>query len=722
MIEAMEKLLEWGGMKRDIVFLIISAIAVLVSLFVPIDWPVDPAWIAIVLCGIPIIMEAIIGLVTEFDIKADVLVSLALIASIIIGEFFAAGEVAVIMQLGALLEDITVAKARAGIERLVNLTPQTARIIVDGHEQTIAAENVAVGDICRVLPGETIPVDGVISEGQTSIDESVMTGEPIPVDKIPGDEVRSGTVNQFGAFTMKATKVGKDSSLARMIALVQSADAGKAKIVRLADKWATWIVVIALLSAAITWAVTGEIIRAVTILVVFCPCALVLATPTAIMAAIGNLTKWGVLVREGDALERLAKVARVAFDKTGTLTRGKPEVEVVRAFGAPLSFSVHGHVGCCGEHGHHDQGKVTVDQPATEGQRDVITKPVASQHSTTAQAAVSEKSATASQSNEDELFWLVASAENSSEHPLGRAIVDSYKAKLNSIKADSVKAEQSFQSPTGTEPVRPLVKSEQFEMLPVSPIKAFVDGRMVVAGNAELMQEEGIRGFVSNVAAAYEKEGCTIVHVGVNGVASGFVVLADQVREASHGTVSGIAKLGIVPVLLTGDHRQAAHHIASLVGVEEVHAECLPEDKLSTIERFESEGNHTCMVGDGINDAPALKRSYVGVAMGGVGSDIAVDAADIALVRDNIDVLPHMLALSKRMMTTIKVNMTFSLALNFVAIILAMLGILNPVVGALVHNAGSVLVICNSALLLRWGMKKNTSVSVSFSVAVEKDS
>ena len=259
-------------------------------------------------------------------------------------------------------------------------------------------------------------------------------------------------------------------------------------------------------------------------------------------------------------------------------------------------------------------------------------------------------------------------------------------------------------------------------MLPGRGIKAFVDDRMVVVGNAELMQEEGIRGFLSNASAAYEKEGCTIVHVGVDGIAAGFVVLADQVREASHGTVSGIAKLGIVPVLLTGDHRQAAHHIASLVGVKEVHAECLPEDKLSAIEIFEAKGQHTCMVGDGINDAPALKRAYVGVAMGGIGSDIAVDAADIALVRDNIDALPHMLALSKRMMTTIKANMTFSLALNFVAIILAMLGILNPVVGALVHNAGSVLVICNSALLLRWGMKKNTSAPVSFSVAVEKDS
>lgn len=696
MIEAMEKLLEWGGMKRDISFLFISAIAVLISLFVPVDWPVDPAWIAIVLCGIPIIMEAIIGLVTEFDIKADVLVSLALIASIIIGEYFAAGEVAVIMQLGALLEDITVAKARAGIERLVNLTPQTARMIVDGQEQIVAVEKVAVGDICRILPGEAIPVDGVICEGQTSIDESVMTGEPIPVDKIPGDEVRSGTVNQFGAFTMKATKVGEDSSLSRMIALVQSADAGKAKIVRLADKWATWIVVIALLFAAITWAVTGEIIRAVTILVVFCPCALVLATPTAIMAAIGNLTKWGVLVREGDALERLAKVTRVAFDKTGTLTRGKPEVEAVHTFAASFSTVV--------------------------------------EHDTVEQRNISIQCGTAEQINKDELFWLVASAENSSEHPLGRAIVDSYKEKLKLPKAENQiqfsanngtfrpsEDSKTFQPSISNTISRPLLKAEDFEMLPGRGIKALVDGRLVIAGNAELMREEGIRNFVSNAAAAYEKEGCTIVHVGINGIAAGFVVLADQVREASLDTVSGITNLGITPVLLTGDHRQAAHRIASLVGVKEVHAECLPEDKLSAIEKFEAKDKHTCMVGDGINDAPALKRAYVGVAMGGIGSDIAVDAADIALIRDNIDALPHMLALSKRMMTTIKVNMTFSLALNFVAIILAMLGILNPVVGALVHNAGSVLVICNSALLLRWNMKKSNSNSVSFSAVAEKD-
>lgn len=236
MIEAWERLLEWGGTKRDVVFLIVSSIALLTSLLVPFDWPIDPAWIAVVLCGFPIVSEAVIGLVTKFDIKADVLVSLALIASLIIGEYFAAGEVAVIMQLGALLEEITVAKARAGIERLIDLSPQTARIVEKGVEHLVAVDEVKVDDQCRVLPGETIPVDGIIVEGHTSVDESVMTGEPLPVDKTIYDEVKSGTVNQFGAFTMKATRVGEDSSLARMIALVQSADAGKAKIVRLADR------------------------------------------------------------------------------------------------------------------------------------------------------------------------------------------------------------------------------------------------------------------------------------------------------------------------------------------------------------------------------------------------------------------------------------------------------------------------------------------------------
>ena len=355
-----EKMLEFGGIKKDILFLVLSGIALVISIFDLLPLPFDAAWIAILLCGIPILLEAIIGLITAFDIKADVLVSLALVASVCIGEDFAAGEVAFIMQLGALLEDLTVARARAGIEKLVHLTPQTARVLTSEGETILPAEQVKVGDRIRVLPGETVPVDGVILAGQTSINQAVMTGESLPVDKTVGDGVSSGTVNQFGAFEMRATKVGEDSSIQRMIRLVQSADAGKAKIVNLADRWATWIVVIALSAALITWLTTGEIIRAVTILVVFCPCALVLATPTAIMAAIGNATKRGFLVREGDALERLARVTRIAFDKTGTLTYGVPAVVAVKSVSSLDDASLYSLAAAAEQFSEHPLGKAVV--------------------------------------------------------------------------------------------------------------------------------------------------------------------------------------------------------------------------------------------------------------------------------------------------------------------------------------------------------------------------
>ena len=325
-----KNILQNEELRMQLACIAISGAALLASMLDIRPLPFDLAWLAVILCGVPIVWGALKGLVTEFDIKADVLVSIALIASLTIGEDFAAGEIAFIMQLGSLLEEATVARARAGIEKLVRLSPRTARRIVDGKEEIIRAEDVRKGDILRVLPGETIPADGVITMGETSVNQAVMTGEPLPVDKTAGDEVASGTVNQFGSFEMRALKVGEDSSIQRMIRLVQSADAGKAKIVRLADRWATWIVVIALSAALITGLITGEIIRAVTILVVFCPCALVLATPTAIMAAIGNATKHGFLVKEGDALERLAGVRIIAFDKTGTLTYGNPCVISVK--------------------------------------------------------------------------------------------------------------------------------------------------------------------------------------------------------------------------------------------------------------------------------------------------------------------------------------------------------------------------------------------------------
>ena len=570
--------------------------------------------------GLPIILEAIIGLVTAFDIKADVLVSLALVASICIGEHFAGGEIAFIMQLGALLEDLTVAKARAGIEKLVHLTPQTARVLRNGTEKIIPAEQVQVQDLLRVLPGKTIPVDGVITDGQTSINQAVMTGESLPVDKTVGDAVSSGTVNQFGAFEMRATKVGADSSIQRMIQLVQSADAGKAKIVGLADRWAIWIVVIALTAVALTWLLSGQIIRAVTILVVFCPCALVLATPTAIMAAIGNATKHGFLVREGDALERLAGVTKIMFDKTGTLTYGTPKV-------------------------------------------------------------IAQKSLLPEWSD-TELYALCAAVEQFSEHPLGKAIVQSYQQTHGAIAQ----------------------KAEQFQMWTGRGVSAQVSGVSVLAENQKLLEEQQIsvpKAAQADIQAALQK-GCTVIHIVTDGKFAGYLVLSDTVRTESAGMIAQLKELNVQPVLLTGDHENAAAAIASQLQMTEVHANCLPEDKMRWIADEQQKQESVCMMGDGVNDAPVLKKANVGIAMGGIGSDIAVDAADIALVDDEVKELPHLLGLSKRMMVTIKCNLTFSMSLNFLAIILAMTGILNLVVGALVHNAGSVLVILNSAWLLKW--------------------
>ena len=620
LMEKLEGLLEWGGIKKDIALLVISGIAVIGSLLKLHPFPFDLAWVAIILCGVPIILEAVIGLVTAFDIKADVLVSLALIASVCIGQDFAAGEVAFIMQLGGLLEELTVARARAGIEKLVHLTPQTARVLRNGKEEVIPAEQVKVGDHIRVLPGEGVPVDGVILSGQTSINQAVMTGEALPVDKTVGDTVSSGTVNQFGAFEMEASRVGEDSSIQRMIRLVQSADAGKAKIVGIADRWATWIVVIALTAAALTWLISSEIIRAVTILVVFCPCALVLATPTAIMAAIGNATKHGFLVREGDALERLAKAKVIAFDKTGTLTYGTPEVVAVRSISESL--------------------------------------------------------------DETELYRLAASAEQFSEHPLGKAIVNCCKKSGSGLQ-----------------------DAKNFQMIPGRGVCAKIQGKSVLAGNPELLREQGVQMLPPSEAEDFIRQGCTVTYVAVNGVFAGFLALSDTLREESTATIAELSRLGVQPVLLTGDHENAARTIAGRLQISEVRSNCLPEDKLKYMGEYQAKGMPVCMIGDGVNDAPALKKSDVGIAMGGVGSDIAVDAADIALVDDEVKELPHLVALSKRMMITIKCNMTFSMVLNFMAIVLAITGTLNPVVGALVHNAGSVLVITNSAFLLKWRKK-----------------
>ena len=618
--DKIEYILEYGGEKRAIFQLIISGLSLLISLGKPSFLPFDTAWIAILFCGCPIILEAALKLITEFDIRADVLVSIALIASIAIGEIFAAGEVAFIMQLGSLLEEFTVSKARAGIEKLVHLTPQTARVLRNGMEEIIPAENVQTKEMVRVLPGETIPVDGIILSGQSSVNQAVLTGESLPVDKAIGDEVYSGTVNQFGSLEIQATKVGEDSSIQRMIHLVQSADAGKAKIVRLADRWATWIVITALTAAVLTWLISGELIRAVTILVVFCPCSLVLATPTAIMAAIGNATRHGFLVREGDALERLSSISKITFDKTGTLTCGTPQVVAARSLSSEYS--------------------------------------------------------------DTDLYALAAAAEQYSEHPLGKAIVEGYKNKINDT----------------------LFSAEHFQMIPGEGIIATVKERSVLAGNTKLLSSHHIE-ISSGVNLEMEEllsHGCTLIYIAINHCFTGYIALSDTVRQESAGVIDGLKKLQVQPVLLTGDNEKAASFIGNQLAIDDIHAHCLPEDKLKWIASYQKQQENVCMIGDGINDAPALKKADVGIAMGGIGSDIAIDAADIAIIDDKIEQLPHLIALSRRMMLVIKCNLTFSMGLNFVAIVLAITGMINPIMGALIHNTGSVLVIINAFLLLHY--------------------
>ena len=553
--------------------------------------------------------------------KADVLVAIALVASVIIGEIFAAGEVAFIMSLGSLLEERTVRKAREGIEKLVDLTPRTARVLREDSETLIPAEEVQVGDVLRVLPGETIAVDGVITFGQTAIDQSLMTGESLPVDKEVNDDVFSGTVNQLGAFDMRATKVGGDSSLQRMIRLVESADASKTPIVRIMDRWATWIVVAAVLTAIGTWAYTGEIIRAVTILVVFCPCALVLSTPTAIMAGIGNATRFGVLISSGDALERLAKITRVVFDKTGTLTHGKPEVVAVRSFKPDLG--------------------------------------------------------------EEALLTLAATIEQRSEHPLGQAIIRY--AKQQGVMPQEL---------------------EQFTSIPGRGVKVTTGGGQAFGGTLQLMRDNGMSPTdeISNAVSRYRDSGSTVIYIGVDQAIVGIIVLSDTLRSDARETVLRLHAENVAATLLTGDNAQAAKSIAEAVGIKQVRAELLPEDKVEIITtELQKDGlEKICMVGDGINDAPALKAAYVGLAMGGVGSDIAVDAADAVLVQDDIKRLPQLIVLARKTAMTIKINISLSMALNIITVALAAMGLMGPVVGALAHNAGALIIVLNSARLLGW--------------------
>jgi heavy metal translocating P-type ATPase len=576
------------------------------------------AWVTILISGSPLVYAAVKKLIRNkgiSKISSALLISVAMIAAVLIDDLFAAAEVAFIMAIGEILEELTTGRAKKGLKKLINLAPTQGRIIRDGKEIVIPAEEIKQGDVIRILPGEAIPVDGIIISGETSVDQSVMTGESIPVDKNVNDEVFSGTINCFGSIDIKATKVGKNSSLQKLIQMVKDAEDKKAPMQRITDKWASVLVPVALVIAVITYILTKDVTRAVTVLVVFCPCALVLATPTAIMAAIGQATKHGIIIKSGEALEKMGKVNTVAFDKTGTLTYGKLEVS------------------------------------------DVISL-----------TELAEK----------ELVKIAASCESKSEHPLGKSILEY--AKIQNIE---------------------LYQPEEFKMQSGKGVSAIINNEKIICGNEKYFEEANVK-IDENVKTKLSElrlQGKVSVLIAKNQECVGIIALSDVIREEANSIVKKLSAMNTDVVLLTGDNKKTADYFAQKAGIKNVHSELLPEEKVSNIIKLQNEGKTVCMIGDGINDAPALKTANVGIAMGIMGSDIAVEASDIALMKDDISKLPYLKRLANATVKTIKFSISLSMFINFLAIALSVLGMLNPTSGALVHNAGSVFVVLIATFL-----------------------
>lgn len=580
---------------------------------------IEPSWLTVIICGFPLVYLSIRRIVYNkgiSKISSALLISMAMFAAIAIGDIFAAGEVAFIMALGALLEEATTERAKKGLKKLISLAPVKGRKIQANKEIMVPVESIQSGDYLRILPGETIPVDGRIINGETTVDQSIMTGESIPVDKTIDDDVFGGTINCFGAIDIIATKVGEDSSIQKMIQLIKNAEQKQAPIQRIADIVASRLVPIALMIACIGYLITGNIIVGVTVLVVFCPCALVLATPTAVMAAIGQATKHGVIIKSGEILETMGKVDTMAFDKTGTLTRGQLAVQSILAVDTDYS--------------------------------------------------------------EIDILQLAASVEAKSEHPIGKAIV-------------SHAIEQDLE----------ILDTTSFTMSVGKGIIAVIKGRELYCGNERFLEEHNIIvcESIQKAINVYRSEGKVSVIIADREHIIGIITLSDTMRNDAINMISAISSLDMTTVLLTGDSKAAATYIGKKSGVSEIHAELLPGEKVSIIESLQGKHHKVCMVGDGINDAPAMKTADVSIAMGTIGSDIAIETADIALMSDDLSKIPYIKRLSDATIKTIKFSIALSMAINCIAIILSLLEVLTPTTGALVHNVGSCLVVLIAARL-----------------------
>lgn len=543
-----------------------------------------------------------------------------------------AGVILTLITLGKYFEDVSKGKTSMAIQTLVGLAPKMATVLRDGQEVEVPVEEVQVGDLIRVKPGEKVPVDGVVTEGNSTVDESMLTGESIPVSKSVGDEVIGASLNKTGSFILKATKIGKDTALSQIIQLVEQAQGSKAPIAKLADKvsgvFVPIVIVLALVSG-LAWYFLGQeswvfaLTITISVLVIACPCALGLATPTAIMVGTGKGAENGILLKSGEALEEANHVNMVVFDKTGTITNGTPVVT------------------------------------------DVVT---------------------ADFSDADALIRLAASLEVASEHPLGEAIVA--KAKEQGAAFDEV---------------------TNFEAIPGFGIKGHVGETLVFLGNEKWMRENGLANAKMNEQANhFAEQGKTPLYIGYNDAVQGLIVVADTVKESSARAIQTLHEMGIQVAMMTGDHERTAQAIAAEVGIDRVFSEVLPQDKANYVSKLQEEGYIVAMVGDGINDAPALAQAQVGIAIG-TGTDVAIESADAVLMKSDLMDVPAMLKLSRATIRNIKENLFWAFAYNVIGIpfamgVLHLFGgpLLNPMIAGAAMSFSSVSVVLNALRLKRW--------------------
>ena len=543
-----------------------------------------------------------------------------------------AGVILTLITLGKYFEDVSKGKTSMAIQTLVGLAPKMATVLRDGQEVEVPVEEVQVGDLIRVKPGEKVPVDGVVTEGNSTVDESMLTGESIPVSKSVGDEVIGASLNKTGSFILKATKIGKDTALSQIIQLVEQAQGSKAPIAKLADKvsgvFVPIVIVLALVSG-LAWYFLGQeswvfaLTITISVLVIACPCALGLATPTAIMVGTGKGAENGILLKSGEALEEANHVNMVVFDKTGTITNGTPVVT------------------------------------------DVVT---------------------ADSTDADALIRLAASLEVASEHPLGEAIVA--KAKEQGAAFDEV---------------------TNFEAIPGFGIKGHVGETLVFLGNEKWMRENGLANVEMNDKANhFAEQGKTPLYIGYNDAVQGLIVVADTVKESSARAIQTLHEMGIQVAMMTGDHERTAQAIAVEVGIDRVFSEVLPQDKANYVSKLQEEGYIVAMVGDGINDAPALAQAQVGIAIG-TGTDVAIESADAVLMKSDLMDVPAMLKLSRATIRNIKENLFWAFAYNVIGIpfamgVLHLFGgpLLNPMIAGAAMSFSSVSVVLNALRLKRW--------------------